>query len=192
MPTATVTRDQRRQQLNRETLFALADMADQAGIPDADLLGFSDLVEALLDRPPVPAGPAPTGGRRFSKPQPARHLEARARARTLGVRVEVVSEARQYRTRSQSNPGEVYTIARTPAGWACSCLGFYHTGCCKHLGQVERRAAREGWAFGIICPLSKAPAHFPLETDQPPAPVSLEDSRARRRAALTDLYGDAA
>ena len=57
--TATATRDQRRQQLNRETLFALAALADRAGIPDADLLGFSDLVEAPLDRQPV--GPAPMG-----------------------------------------------------------------------------------------------------------------------------------
>jgi hypothetical protein len=129
--------------------------------------------------------------RTFSKPQPARQVEARARARTLGVRVEVVSEARHYRTRSQSQPGEAYQLVRTPAGWACSCLGYEHTGCCKHLGQVERRAEREGWAFGAICPLSKAPAHFPLETDQPPAPVSIEDSRARRRAAMADLYGAA-
>ena len=128
--------------------------------------------------------------KQFSKPQPARQLEARARARALDVRVEVVSEARHYRTRSQST-AETYTIARTPAGWACSCLGYFHTGCCKHLGQVERRAEREGWSFGAICPLSKAPAHFPLETDQPPAPVSIEDSRARRRAALADLYGAA-
>jgi hypothetical protein len=127
--------------------------------------------------------------RTFSKPQPARQLEARARARTLGVRVEVVSEARHYRTRSQSNPGEVYQLVRTPAGWACSCQGFYHGGVCKHLGGLERRASREGWPFGVICPLAKAPAHFPLETDQSPAPVSLEDSRARRRAALSDLYG---
>ena len=130
--------------------------------------------------------------RTFSKPQPARQLEARGRARTLRVRVEVVSEARHYTTRSQSNPGEVYTVKRTPVGWACSCLGYEHTNCCKHLGQVERRAAREGWPFGTICPLSKAPAHFPLDTDQPPAPAPVADldaARARRRAALADLYG---
>ena len=132
--------------------------------------------------------------RTFSKPQPARQLEARARARTLGVRVEVVSEARHYRTRSQSNPGEVYQLVRTPAGWACSCQGFYHTGCCKHLGQVERRAEREGWSFGAICPLSKAPAHFPLgDNPQPelPAPAALPTVRERQRAAMADLYGAA-
>ena len=112
----------------------------------------------------------------FSKPAPARQLEARARARTLGVRVEVVSEARRYTTRSQSNPGEVYTIARTPAGWACSCLGFYHTGCCKHLGQVERRAEREGWAFGHIAPLSRVARYFPLD---------LPENVVMRGAALT-------
>lgn len=68
--------------------------------------------------------------RTFSKPQEARQLEARARAWQMGVKVEVVSEARQYRTRSQSEPSTVYTILRTPAGWACSCLGYFHTGCC--------------------------------------------------------------
>ncbi len=86
--------------------------------------------------------------RTFSKPAPARQLEARARARTLGVRVAVISEARRYVTHSQSEPGVTYTVERTPAGWACSCLGYFHTGCCKHLGQVERRAEREGWPFG--------------------------------------------
>ena len=40
----------------------------------------------------------------------ARQLESRARARTLGVRVAVVSEARQYVTASQSHPGTTYTI----------------------------------------------------------------------------------
>ena len=120
MTTAAATRDQRRQQLNGETLLALAAMATEAGIPNADLMGFSDLVEALLDRP---AGPAPDGGRRFSKPQPARQLEARGRARTLGVRVEVVVEARHYRTRSQSQPGEAYQLVRTRDGWCCSCQG---------------------------------------------------------------------
>ncbi len=99
--TAAATRDQRRRQLSGETLFALAALATEAGIPDADLLGFSDLVEALLDRP---AGPAPEGGRRFAKPQAARELEARARARTLGVRVAVVAEASRYVSHSQSEP----------------------------------------------------------------------------------------
>ena len=120
---------------------------------------------------------------------------------------DTLSEARRYTTRSQSNPGEVYTLKRTPAGWACSCLGFYHTGCCKHLGQVERRAAREGWAFGIIAPLSRVARYFPLDlpenvamhgavlTVAPPvaAPVrDLDAARVRWDAALSDLYGAAA
>jgi hypothetical protein len=128
----------------------------------------------------------------FSKPPEARQLEARARARSLGVRVEVVSEARHYRSRSQSQPGEVYQLVRTPAGWACSCQGFYHGGVCKHLGQVERRAAREGWSFGTVAPLSRVARYFPLDGDpQPAAPVAIEDARERRRSALADLYGAA-
>ncbi len=43
--------------------------------------------------------------RTFSKPPEARQLEARAR--TLGVKVAVVSEARRYVTASQSQPGVV-------------------------------------------------------------------------------------
>ena len=130
--------------------------------------------------------------RTFSKPQEARELEARARAKRLGVRVEVVSEARCYRTRSQSQPGEVYALVRTPRGWVCGCLGFYHGGVCKHLAQLERRAEREGWDFGQVCPLSQAARFFPLDPNpEPPAPapVSLDAARARRRAAMADLYG---
>ena len=106
----------------------------------------------------------------FSKPQQARELEARARARTLGVKVQVVSEARHYTTRSQSQPGAVYTIKRTPRGWACSCDGWLYTGCCKHVGAVERRAEREGWTFGTVCPLAAAARYFPLDTDPEPEP----------------------
>ena len=98
----------------------------------------------------------------FAKPQPARELEARSRARTLGVRVAVVSEARQYVTASQSVPDQLYTIQRTPVGWACSCDGYLNTNCCKHLGAVERRSEREGWAFGKIAPLAQVARYFPL------------------------------
>ncbi len=86
--------------------------------------------------------------REFAKPQTAREIEARGRARALGVRVAVIAEARRYCAVSQSEAGATHTTARTPVGWACSCQGYYHTGCCKHLGAVQRRAAREGWTFG--------------------------------------------
>ncbi len=112
----------------------------------------------------------------FSKPPAARQLEARARARTLGVKVAVVSEARRYVTASQSQPGALYVIERTPVGWACSCQGYEHTGMCKHLGAVERRAEREGWAFGIIAPLSRVARFFPLD---------LPENVVMRGAALT-------
>jgi hypothetical protein len=128
--------------------------------------------------------------RQFSKPPEARQLEARARARSLGVRVAVVVEAGRYVSHSRSEPGVVHTLQRTRDGWCCSCRGYTYTGCCRHLGALERRASREGWPFGTICPLAKAPAHFPLETDQPPAPAAIApaDARARGRQALADLY----
>ena len=101
--------------------------------------------------------------RAFAKPQPARQCEARARARTLGVRVAVVSEARKYVSASQSEPGVIHVVERTPAGWACSCPGYEHTGVCKHLAGVKRRAAREGWPFGTVAPLSRVARYFPLD-----------------------------
>ncbi len=130
--------------------------------------------------------------RTFSKPLAARQVEARARARTRGVRVEVVSEARHYRTRSQSQPGTVYQVLRTPAGWACSCDGFLFTNCCKHIAQVERRAEREGWSFGRIAPLAQAEQHFPLDTAPRAGGTSADERRERGRRAKADLYGEAA
>ncbi|MDP9371678.1 MAG: hypothetical protein M3Q65_04325 [Chloroflexota bacterium] len=135
--------------------------------------------------------------REFSKPLEARQVEARARARQRGVRVAVVRPARHYATRSRSEPGVTYDIVRTPAGWACACRGYYETGCCKHIGQVERRASREGWKFGTIAPLAKVARYAPIDAaaadparqDDRPA---LDALRERKRRALTDLYGDAA
>ncbi len=77
---------------------------------------------------------------------------------------------------------------------------------CKHLGQVERRAEREGWAFGTIAPLARVARYFPLDVPEnvamrgavlsvAPAVVApvrdLDAARARRDAALSDLYGAA-
>ncbi len=101
--------------------------------------------------------------RTFSKPPAARQLEARARARTMGVKVAVVVEARRYVTASQAQPGTVYAIERTPVGWACSCQGYEQTGMCQHLGAVERRSEREGWRFGTIAPLSRVARYLPLD-----------------------------
>ncbi len=147
--------------------------------------------------------------RTFSKPPEARQVEARARARTRGVKVAVVSEARRYVTASQSAPGVVYAVERTPAGWACSCQGYEHTGMCKHLGAVERRAEREGWPFGAIAPLSKVARYFPLDIPEnvarrgavlsvapavaPAAPSpELLALRERGRKAKAELFGLAA
>ncbi len=129
--------------------------------------------------------------RTFSKPPEARQVEARARARQYGVKVAVVVEARKYVTASQSHPGTLYTLLRTPAGWACECEGYFHTGCCKHLGAVERRAAREGWPFGVIAPLSKVERYFPLSSPAAPRAggATAEERRERARQARADLYG---
>ena len=93
--------------------------------------------------------------RTFAKPQAARQLEARARAKRLRVRVAVVSEARSYISNSQSVPGSAYRIERTRHGWGCECDGFRFTGMCKHVAAVARRAEREGWDFGAVAPLAK-------------------------------------
>ncbi len=115
----------------------------------------------------------------FSKPEEARQCEARARARTLGVRVAVVSEARSYVSNSQTTPGHTYRIERSRFGWSCECEGYQFSGMCKHLGAVERRSAREGWSFGVVCPLpgNVTPLRIPLTPE-------------RRAAIALDLYGD--
>lgn len=94
----------------------------------------------------------------FRKAPEARQLEARERARRFGVRVKVVVEGRRYRSRSQGEPGAIRTIERTRHGWACDCKGFAFTGVCKHVAAVQRRAEREGWAFGTLAaPADVAP-----------------------------------
>lgn len=100
--------------------------------------------------------------RRYDKPQEAREIEARARARRLRVRVVAAVSGESYTTASRSRPGVRYTMQRTPAGWACSCDGYYYTGACKHLGQVERRSEREGWDFGAVAPLHRVAKYLPL------------------------------
>lgn len=112
-------------------------------------------------------------------------------ARTLGVRVAVVVEARRYVSGSQSQSGTIYAIERTPAGWACSCEGYEHTGVCKHLGAVERRAAREGWAFGQLAALSKVARYFPLDLPENIA-AHKPSTRITPAQALADLFGEAA
>lgn len=110
----------------------------------------------------------------FSRPQAAREIEARARARELGVRVHVIEPATHYHARSQSQPGAVYDLERTTAGWTCTCPGHTYTGVCKHLGQLERRSEREGWAFGRIAP---------RPTLAPTPRVSWEIAQQRKAAA---------
>jgi hypothetical protein len=122
--------------------------------------------------------------RTFAKPQEARRVEARARAKQLGVRVAVVSEARSYVSASQSTPGSTYRIERNRHGWACECDGYRFTGMCKHIAQVQRRSEREGWAFGQVCPLPRA--------EQPANVVPFRQpmTAAHRAEIARDLYGD--
>jgi len=132
----------------------------------------------------------------FSKPQAARRIEARARAKRLGVRVAAVVEARSYLSASQSTPGTAYRIERCRHGWSCECDGFRFTGSCKHLAAVERRAEREGWDFGQIAPLTQAIAP---EIKMIPAPSGTmitfrprfieREQPAVASAANTDLFG---
>jgi len=132
----------------------------------------------------------------FSKPQAARQIEARARAKRLGVRVAVVVEARSYLSASQSTPGTAYRIERCRHGWSCECDGFRFTGSCKHLAAVERRAEREGWDFGQIAPLTQdsTPAFkmnpAPTGTVIPFRPRFIErEQPAVASAANADLFG---
>ncbi|MDQ3549858.1 MAG: hypothetical protein M3439_13680 [Chloroflexota bacterium] len=101
----------------------------------------------------------------FSKPQEARQIEARARARRRGVRVSVIDPGNAYNTLSQSLPGTVYTIARTRQGWTCECAGFHYTGGCMHVATVERRAEREGWDFGVIAAIVRDDTPEPRRPD---------------------------
>lgn len=122
------------------------------------LLGAASATSGAM----APKGLVSTMDQRQTKPQAAREIEARARARRLRIRVAVVERAESYTTASRSRPGVRYAMRRTPAGWACSCDGYYHTGACKHLGQVERRSEREGWEFGAVAPLHRVGRYLPL------------------------------
>lgn len=86
------------------------------------------------------------------KPYDARVLEARSRSKEQQVRIGVVSHCRLYVTISPTTTGEPYTLERTRKGWTCTCAGYHWTGCCKHLGSLQRRAEREGWNFGVVAP----------------------------------------
>lgn len=142
----------------------------------------------------------------FAKPQEAREIEARARAKRLGVKVAVVVHGSRYVAASQSTPGTVYVQQRTPAGWCCSCDGYLHTGVCKHIAQVERRSERDGWDFGAVAPLHRAAKYFPLDmpenvamqgaviaVTQPaavlPFPQRDPAAAARRQFLDSELYG---
>ena len=88
----------------------------------------------------------------FRKPQEARFIEAQVRAKNCGVKIFVEAEARAYYTRSQSEAGVTYRMNRNRGGWSCECKGYIHTGSCRHLGGLARRAMREGWDFGSVAP----------------------------------------
>ena len=89
----------------------------------------------------------------YRKPQGARELEARSRARERGVRVRVRQARRHYTSRSQTYPNVTYHLEKAPEGWTCSCEGYSYTGVCKHLAALERRSEREGWRFGKVAPV---------------------------------------
>ena len=87
----------------------------------------------------------------FSRPFTARQIEARGRARSLGVRVEVVDPG----------PTTCHAASPTPAPFTCSPapdrLGLHLSRLHLHRRlqaprAVERRSEREGWAFGRVAP----------------------------------------
>jgi hypothetical protein len=96
----------------------------------------------------------------FSRSDAARQIEARSRARQLGVKVRVVVASREYTTHSQTTD-DVYRVVRTAAGWSCPCKGWVYTGVCKHIAAVERRSEREGWVFGRVAPRPTDPTPTP-------------------------------
>jgi hypothetical protein len=73
------------------------------------------------------------------------------RAKVNRVRVREVERAEYYTSKSQTGMGW-YDLNRHPSGWSCTCWGYARTGACKHLGELERRAKREGWRFGTVAP----------------------------------------
>ena len=80
----------------------------------------------------------------------ARQIEARSRACDRRARVYEVERGQCYYAHSQSEPGLIHHQTRERDGWRCECRGYGYTGSCYHLGQVQRRAAREGWSFGAV------------------------------------------
>lgn len=115
----------------------------------------------------------------------ARRTSARSRARANRVRVQVVDPQRHYISISQST-GETYHLTSGRYGWQCTCLGFQHTGCCKHLGQLERRSEREDWEMGAIAPPIDCTGDpvdmYPQEGDFEIAPVTAEFVEALSRS----------
>ena len=125
----------------------------------------------------------------FRKPHEARQCEARARARTLGVRVAVVSEARSYVSNSQSTPGtgsaacsrECAAGRATLAGSACVARVVCH-GAARALRErqegTDLAAIAEG--RGAVTPL-----HFDL-TDRPGIETLQAYDLARLRAPAAE------
>lgn len=77
---------------------------------------------------------------------------ARVRARANNVEVRCVERALYYTTVSQSGMGHYHLEWHQGKGWSCTCWGYARHGMCKHLGQLQRRALREGWNFGSVAP----------------------------------------
>ncbi len=77
-------------------------------------------------------------------------IEARERSRDVRKRLFEVQRRAEYAAESASQPGYLYRVVRERDGWRCDCLGFYHRGYCRHVGQLQRRSEREHWSFGRL------------------------------------------
>ena len=90
------------------------------------------------------------------KPIAARQIEARARALTNRARIVRLIDQQAYVAKSQTTLAEYHLMRDRSHRWTCECDGYRYTGCCYHLGQLERRAEREKWAGGFrLAPVAR-------------------------------------
>jgi hypothetical protein len=77
----------------------------------------------------------------------AAELQARAIARAHNEHVYIRSVPNRpgvYTARSRTDPHRRYVLVDRDGEQGCSCAGFAHRRCCKHVEGLRNRLAREG------------------------------------------------